>query len=86
VRRLRRFIDLKTMGGVNELTPTTKAGALGLSFVTSAPVSFSTEVENVLKTLGDIGNRWLPQTTCALCQIFRRPPAAVATSRADYRK
>jgi len=39
-----------------------------------------------LHALGDIGNRWLPQTTCALCQIFRRPPAAVATSRADYRK
>jgi len=23
--------------------------------------------ENIFKTLGDIGNRWLPQTTCAGC-------------------
>jgi hypothetical protein len=32
-----------------------------------------------------IGNRWLPQTTCALRRMFRRSSAAVATSREGHR-
>jgi hypothetical protein len=40
--------------------------------------------ENALKTLGDIDNRWPPQTTCADC-AFRRSSAAVATSRERHR-
>ena len=45
--------------------------------------------ENVLKTLGDIGNRWLPQTTCADCAVRSSgdflapsPPAEKATALA----
>jgi hypothetical protein len=30
------------------------------------------------------GNRWLPQTSCALCRMFRRSSAAVATSRGGH--
>ena len=36
--------------------------------------------------LGDIGNRWPTQTTCADCaQMFRRFSDAVATRREDHR-
>jgi hypothetical protein len=34
---------------------------------------------------GLFGNRWLPQTTCALRRMFRRFSDAVATSREDHR-
>jgi hypothetical protein len=35
---------------------------------------------------GLLGNRGLPQTTCADCaRMFRRSSSAVATSRADHR-
>jgi hypothetical protein len=45
--------------------------------------------ENVFKTLGDIGNRWPPQTTCANCAgrsgalLPPSPPAEKATANND---
>ena len=39
----------------------------------------------VLIKSGLFRNRWLPQTTCALCRKLRRSSAAVATSREGHR-